>query len=410
MIAVILLTLFGTAAFAANTPTFEIAAVNADPGETVDVTVSFKNNPGIASANLKVSYGDMLTLTKVTFNNAAIGGTATPPQNLGNPVTLSWVRPTEGDLTKDTVFATLTFKVADNASAGSTANISLTYNPDDVYNTLENNITFAVQAGGVTCGHGTGTTEVSVDVKEDPARGITSEIVQTLSNNQEVNSFTNTGLDQALAGTPYAGQAAAIKASVQNVETAGDTTTLIFDVTPYVGDTNVSSAINGTVTFLLPLTAEFTAYAKVLHQGDDIKYYEVKFDSNHNPYIKITTTHFSDFIVSNVDKLPDDDGGGSDDGGGGSSGGGGCYVATCVYGSYDCPEVWTLRRFRDETLAQTWYGRLFIHTYYAISPTIVKWFGDTDWFKDMWRGTLDKMVANLNAQGVPNTAYDDIDW
>lgn len=25
----------------------------------------------------------------------------------------------------------------------------------------------------------------------------------------------------------------------------------------------------------------------------------------------------------------------------------GCYVATCVYGSYDCPEVWTLRRFRD---------------------------------------------------------------
>ena len=25
----------------------------------------------------------------------------------------------------------------------------------------------------------------------------------------------------------------------------------------------------------------------------------------------------------------------------------GCYVATCVYGSYDCPEVWVLRRFRD---------------------------------------------------------------
>ena len=89
---------------------------------------------------------------------------------------------------------------------------------------------------------------------------------------------------------------------------------------------------------------------------------------------------------------------------------GGCYVATCVYGSYDCPEVWTLRRFRDETLAKTWYGRAFIHTYYAISPTIVKWFGNTNWFKDMWRGTLDKMVENLNAKGVPNTAYDDIDW
>ena len=28
---------------------------------------------------------------------------------------------------------------------------------------------------------------------------------------------------------------------------------------------------------------------------------------------------------------------------------GACYVATAVYGSYDCPEVWTLRRFRDYT-------------------------------------------------------------
>ena len=25
----------------------------------------------------------------------------------------------------------------------------------------------------------------------------------------------------------------------------------------------------------------------------------------------------------------------------------GCYIATCVYGSYDCPQVLTLRRFRD---------------------------------------------------------------
>ncbi len=32
----------------------------------------------------------------------------------------------------------------------------------------------------------------------------------------------------------------------------------------------------------------------------------------------------------------------------------GCYIATCVYGSYDCPQVWTLRRFRDYTLDETW--------------------------------------------------------
>lgn len=93
-----------------------------------------------------------------------------------------------------------------------------------------------------------------------------------------------------------------------------------------------------------------------------------------------------------------------------SSSSGGCYVATAVYGSYDCPEVWTLRRYRDNTLASSWYGRAFIHTYYAISPTLVKWFGNTAWFKKLWKGKLDKFVSSLNNAGVPNTPYEDKTW
>lgn len=89
---------------------------------------------------------------------------------------------------------------------------------------------------------------------------------------------------------------------------------------------------------------------------------------------------------------------------------GGCYVATAVYGSYDCPQVWTLRRFRDYTLAETWYGRAFIHTYYAISPTLVKWFGKTEWFKKMWQGKLDRLVAKLQSDGVESTPYEDRNW
>ena len=84
-----------------------------------------------------------------------------------------------------------------------------------------------------------------------------------------------------------------------------------------------------------------------------------------------------------------------------------CYVATAVYGSYDCPEVWTLRRYRDYTLAQTWYGRAFIKTYYAVSPTLVRWFGHTGWFKNMWKIKLDRMVYNLQAQGIASTPYKD---
>ena len=89
---------------------------------------------------------------------------------------------------------------------------------------------------------------------------------------------------------------------------------------------------------------------------------------------------------------------------------GGCYVATAVYGSYDCPQVWTLRRYRDYTLAESWYGRAFIRTYYAVSPTLVKWFGHTEWFKKMWQGRLDKMVEKLQSNGVESTLYEDRKW
>lgn len=90
--------------------------------------------------------------------------------------------------------------------------------------------------------------------------------------------------------------------------------------------------------------------------------------------------------------------------------GGGCYVATAVYGSYDCPQVWVLRRYRDYTLAETWYGRALIHTYYAISPTLVKYMGNTRWFKKMCKWPLDCMVENLRNNGVLDTKYKDRVW
>lgn len=85
----------------------------------------------------------------------------------------------------------------------------------------------------------------------------------------------------------------------------------------------------------------------------------------------------------------------------------GCYIATCVYGSYDCPEVWTLRRFRDHTLARTLPGRLFIRAYYAVSPGLVRRFGACRWFRDLWRSPLDKLVTWLQEKGVESGLYQD---
>lgn len=85
----------------------------------------------------------------------------------------------------------------------------------------------------------------------------------------------------------------------------------------------------------------------------------------------------------------------------------GCYVATAVYGSYDCPEVWTLRRFRDYYLANSLLGRAFIRIYYATSPTLVKLFGSTAWFKRFWKQKLDKLVTSLKQRGYDDSPYDD---
>lgn len=84
-----------------------------------------------------------------------------------------------------------------------------------------------------------------------------------------------------------------------------------------------------------------------------------------------------------------------------------CYIATCVYGTYNCAEVWTLRRYRDYILDKSWYGRLFIKCYYAASPVIVNWFGETKWFKKIWKSILDRMVSKLNSKGVDDTYYRD---
>lgn len=69
-----------------------------------------------------------------------------------------------------------------------------------------------------------------------------------------------------------------------------------------------------------------------------------------------------------------------------------------------------LRRFRDNTLAKHWYGRAFIHFYYAISPVLVKRFGYTEWFKKFWKNKLDCMVEELKNKGVENTPYKDKNW
>lgn len=85
----------------------------------------------------------------------------------------------------------------------------------------------------------------------------------------------------------------------------------------------------------------------------------------------------------------------------------GCYIATEIYGSYDCVEVWTLRRFRDEVLVKTWYGKIFIQIYYAVSPTLIKVFGEEELVRRFCKKKLDGVVSYLNGKGISSDKYVD---
>ncbi len=94
---------------------------------------------------------------------------------------------------------------------------------------------------------------------------------------------------------------------------------------------------------------------------------------------------------------------------GSGTGSPGCYIATCVYGTYDCPQLWTLRRFRDTVLARSVLGRAFIRCYYTVSPTMVRLLGDKTWFRGIWRRWLDQFVAALLLRGMDDKPYRDME-
>ena len=86
---------------------------------------------------------------------------------------------------------------------------------------------------------------------------------------------------------------------------------------------------------------------------------------------------------------------------------GGCYIASCVYGSYNTKEVWTLRRYRDYKLSKNLLGRLFIKIYYLISPLMLRMFSNQKWFISLNKKILDKFVNKLNKEGYESTPYKD---
>lgn len=128
-------------------PRVEIESLKANAGETVDVKVLVRNNPGINSMKLSISYDTDLTLENVAFSND-IGNLAIASQSLESPMILNFVYGDKNFNTADYTFAVLTFKVSDGASDG-LKYVSASYDQENVYNINEYHVKFETVDGGI---------------------------------------------------------------------------------------------------------------------------------------------------------------------------------------------------------------------------------------------------------------------
>ena len=129
-------------------PSITVSSAEGKRGDTVSVSVSIENNPGISTARLAVYYDDGLTLVKATDSgllaDGVFGGDFSE-----NPYYLTWDDSvSDKDNAKNGVIATLEFRINADAAPGE-HEIVIGYAPDDIYNLDFENIEFKSVIGSV---------------------------------------------------------------------------------------------------------------------------------------------------------------------------------------------------------------------------------------------------------------------
>lgn len=127
--------------------TISVSSSSGAVGQEVEVFINVKNNPGINSMSLSVSFESELTLKSVEYN-ASFGGTTVEPKKLSSPVTLAWANPLE-NCNENGTFAKLRFMINKNVQGNSETSIKLDFDPENIYNVEEKNIPTVVENGTV---------------------------------------------------------------------------------------------------------------------------------------------------------------------------------------------------------------------------------------------------------------------
>ena len=131
-----------------NSPAFVVSDAKGKPGQTVEITVSVANNPGIISAALDVTYDrDKLRLTEV--KDAELLAKPTFSQSTEKyPYYISWNDALASkNNTGNGTLVTLTFEILKGASGE--AEVGLSFDPDNVFDYDLNNVAFKAFSGFV---------------------------------------------------------------------------------------------------------------------------------------------------------------------------------------------------------------------------------------------------------------------
>ena len=157
---------------------FSVGTGAAKPGDTIVIPVSVENNPGIISLKLAVSYdASVLELVSVEAGDFVVAeqdGVTVGSPSFGpiesNPFIINWEDAlAPGNIKTNGVVANLTFKVKEDAAVGDTE-ISVSYNPNDVFDFDLDNVAFECKAGSVTvkpaCTPGDNNGDGTINIKD----------------------------------------------------------------------------------------------------------------------------------------------------------------------------------------------------------------------------------------------------
>ena len=144
---------YATAVFASS-PTIGISSAEAQPGDSVDLTVSITGNPGITSIDFSVQYDEKQFELTAKKNGKLLGGTMNSQTLDKVPYYCGWINSLQKENCKDDgVLITLTFKVKDGAVNGK-QEISFTQNSVTGYDADIKAVSFTPENGYIEVKNG----------------------------------------------------------------------------------------------------------------------------------------------------------------------------------------------------------------------------------------------------------------